>query len=413
MTTRSSPACVGPLATLAVCLLAALTGCHAIDLYTPSLQAPAGPGSDLPRELSMVSLPTYRIEPPDVIQIEVLKLVPRSPYHIETYDVLQISVLGTIIDEPIDGYYLVEGEGIVSLGPAYGTVRVAGMTIDEATAEIVWHLRTVLRRPSVSIQLARSGGTQQIAGIYRVGPDGTINLGQYGMVYVAGKTVTETRQAMEQHIARYFDSPQVAVDVVGYNSKSYYVIIGGKGIFGGRIPQSGETETSETRQCHRCSQVVPIESHIGQTCPHCGVTWSSQSDLTSVNMLVQRRPFSIRGNETVLDAISEIGEIQGLPPMPSKTIWVARPAPDSMACEEVLPVNWVAISRGGVTDTNYQILPGDRIYIMDDNLVATDNYISKFTSPIERLLSISELGANTVNYMQILGRQFNRTRFGL
>jgi len=63
----------------------------------------------------MVSLPTYRVEPPDILQIEMLKLVPLPPYRIDIYDVLQIRVLGTIPDQPIDNMYLVEGEGIVSL----------------------------------------------------------------------------------------------------------------------------------------------------------------------------------------------------------------------------------------------------------------------------------------------------------
>ena len=67
------------LAVLAIGVLAMATGCHAIDFYTPSLQSPVPPELEPPRELSMVSLPAYRIAPPDVIRIEVVKLVPRLP----------------------------------------------------------------------------------------------------------------------------------------------------------------------------------------------------------------------------------------------------------------------------------------------------------------------------------------------
>lgn len=340
---------------LVACLLAGLTGCHAIDLYTPSLQTALPPEMEPPRELSKVSLPAYRIGPPDLLQIEMLKLVPRPPYRIELYDVLQIRVLGTILDQPIDGYYLVEGEGIVSLGPAYGTVRVAGMTTDEATAEITRHLQTILQRPDVSLQLARSAGTQQVAAVYPVSPDGTVNLRNYGMVRVAGKTVTEARLAIEHQLAQYFDSPQVSVDVVGYNSKSYYIITAG-------------AETGESNQ-----------------------------------------RFPISGNETVLDALSQI---QGLSRVSSKTMWIARPVPGGAGDAEVLPVDWAEIARGGVTDTNYQLLPGDRLYIVDDRLVAADNYIAKFTTPIERLLSITSLGANTIRSTQTMGRAYNQTRSG-
>ena len=150
------------LTMLAAGLLAGCVGCHAVDYYTPTLKAPTPAELAMPRELTMVSLPTYRIEPPDILQIEVLKLVPRPPYRIETYDVLQIRVLGTILDQPIDGFFLVEGDGIVSLGPAYGTVRVVGMSIERATVEVTRQLQTILQRPDVSIQLARSAGTQQI-----------------------------------------------------------------------------------------------------------------------------------------------------------------------------------------------------------------------------------------------------------
>ena len=45
------------------------------------------------------------------------------------------------------------------------------------------------------MQLARVSGAQPVTGQYLVGPDGTINLRQYGVVHVAGKTVTEARLA--------------------------------------------------------------------------------------------------------------------------------------------------------------------------------------------------------------------------
>ena len=113
----------------------------------------------------MVSLPAYRIEPPDVLRIELVKLVPRPPYRIGAYDILQIDVLGTMPEQPINGYFLVEGEGFVTLGPAYGAVRVEGMTIDEATDAVTRHLQTILQRPAVSIRLSRSAETQQITGL--------------------------------------------------------------------------------------------------------------------------------------------------------------------------------------------------------------------------------------------------------
>lgn len=265
-----------------------LAGCHAIDSYDQSLQEPVPPRMEPPRELSMMSLPAYRIEPPDLLQIEVLKLVPLPPYRAQAYDVLQINVVGTLLDQPINDFYLVEGEGTVNLGPAYGTVRVVGMTTDEIKGAIDKHLRQILTNPEVSVQLARASGMQPIGGEFLVGPDGTVNLRQYGAVHVAGKTIAEAKAALEKHLSQYFDSPEVAVNVMAYNSKVYYVVTQG--------------------------------ANMGDN--------------------ILRVP--VTGNETVLDAISAVG---GLSQLSSKNIWIARPAPGGFGCEQILPVDWDAVAR--------------------------------------------------------------------
>lgn len=350
LTIRSAPGVL-----LALLLALWLSGCHAVDYYDASLQRPAPAAMEPPRERSMVSLPSYRVEPPDIVQIEMLKLIPLPPYRIDIYDVLQIRVLGTILDQPIDGFFLVEGEGIVSLGPAYGTVRVAGMTIEEATEAIGRKLQEVLTKPDVSVQLARTAGTQPITGQYLVGPDGTINLRQYGLLHVAGKTVTEIRTDLQKHMSQYFDSPEASVDVIAYNSKVFYVITEGAGL--------GDN--------------------------------------------VRRVP--ITGNETVLDALSAVN---GLSQVSSAHIWIARPAPGGFGCEQILPVDYESIARGGSSTTNYQVLPGDRVFIAEDNITAFNNFLTKVTMPIERLFGTTSLGISTVRSSQTLGREYNRSRNG-
>ena len=316
-----------------------LTGCQSLDFYDTSLEQPVPPEVEPPRELAMRSLPAYRIEPPDVLMIEVLKLVPLPPYRVESYDVLQINVLGTLLDQPINNYYLVEAEGTVNLGPAYGTVRVVGMTIEEATEAIRNHLSRVLRQPEVSIQLVQAAGTQPVTGTYLVGPDGTINLRQYGTLHLAGLTLAEAKVALERHLAQFFDSPEASVDVAAYNSKVYYIISQGAGM-GDNVVR------------------VPVT-----------------------------------GNETVLDAISQI---QGLSQLSSKNIWIARPAPSGFGCEQVLPVDWVGITRGASTATNFQLMPGDRVYIAEDPMIAMTNFIGKMTSPFERLMGFTSLSVSTI-----------------
>ena len=46
----------------------------------------------MPSEKAKTMLPAYVIEPPDVLTIDGLRLIPRPPYRIEPLDVLLISV---------------------------------------------------------------------------------------------------------------------------------------------------------------------------------------------------------------------------------------------------------------------------------------------------------------------------------
>ena len=336
-------------------LLLALAGCRSLDFYDPAAEAPVPEPLIPPREKNMMSLPAYRVEPPDLLQIEVLKLVPKPPYRAETYDVLQIRVIGTLLDQPIDGYYIVEAEGVVNLGPSYGTVRVAGMTIEQITQLVTDQLSQTLRAPEVSVQLARATGMQPISGVYLVGPDGTVNLRQYGTVHVAGRTVAEVHEVLAKHLAQFLDAPDVAVDVAAYNSKVYYLVTQGAGM--------GDN--------------------------------------------VRRLP--ITGNDTVLDAISQVG---GLSQVSTKKIWIARPAPGNVGCEQILPIEWDAIVQGGSTATNYQLMPGDRLFIAEDGAIALSNWLGNVTGPLQRIAGVTSLTLSSVRGFQTLGRGFQRSRGG-
>ena len=340
---------------LLVLAIAGLSGCHAVNFYqAAALQRPVPPELQPARELCMVSLPEYKVEPPDILMVHMLKMVPLPPYRIDIYDVLQIRAINTLLDQPIDGFFLVEGEGIVTLGPAYGRVHVAGMTVEEAAAAINARLRQILAKPEVSVQLARTAGTAPVSGEYMVGPDGTINLRQYGTLHVAGKTITQIRIELNKLLSQFFDSPEAAVEVRQFNSKVFYVISEGGGI--------GDN--------------------------------------------IRRVP--ITGNDTVLDALSAVN---GLSQVSSTTVWVARPAPGGFGCEQILPVDYEAITKGASAATNYQIMPGDRVFVACDSMIAANTWLDKITAPVERLLGIASLATSSARSWETLGRDYNRTRF--
>ena len=105
------------------------------------------------------------------------------------------------------------------------------------------------------------------------------------------------------------------------------------------------------------------------------------------------RRLPITGNETVLDAISMIN---GLSAVSSKNIWVARPCSSNPKQGKVLPVDWDAITQRGATATNYQLMPGDRVFIAEDPAVALNNELSKKTAPVERVLGLIGLGESVI-----------------
>jgi polysaccharide export outer membrane protein len=297
------------------------------------------PQSNAPRELSKVMMPRYVIEPPDILTIDAVRSIPKSPYRLRATDVLNIRVLGALPESPIDGVYAVDLRGYVDFGPPYGAVEVGGLSVDQANAAVQKHMLKTLRDPVTSVSLAAFGGTQQIAGQHLVGPDGTVTLGSYGSVIVAGLTLADAKFAIERHLTQFLDSPEVSVDVFAYNSKVYYIVTQGAGL--------GDN--------------------------------------------VVRVPLT--GNETVLDAISQVN---GLQSVSSKRIWIARPVP---GCQEniVLPVDWCAVTGRGAAATNYQIMAGDRVFIAEDQIVAFDNGLAKILSPIERIFGITLLGTSTAS----------------
>ena len=324
--------------------------------------------SNLPRELDKVTLPEYRVEPPDILLIEAVSNTRPSDSPLRAGDELFIQVAkGLPLDPGIDletnpfqyelqleferafkvinQIYRVGTNGAVDLGPEYGLVPVSGLSIDHAKEMIESHLieNVGLKDPKVAVSMPDVAGIQQISGEHLVRMDGTVSLGIYGSVQVTGLTIAQVKAAVEEHLSQDINEPEINVDVLAYNSKVYYVITDGGGF--------GEE--------------------------------------------VIRLP--ITGNETVLDAISQI---QGLSEVSSKQIWIARPAPAGTECAQILDVHWKAITAEGITTTNYQIFPGDKIYIKADDLISLDNFIAKVTAPVERIFGLILLGHGVQRQLQ-------------
>ena len=303
----------------------------------------ANPG--LPHEGIMTMHPPYIIEPPDTLLLEAIRLIPRPPYKIDPFDILVIQLAEPLPNQPVQGPYPVSPDGFVNLGFSYGTVRVAGLTLEQAALAIKKKLTERLADPQVAIALAQMRAIQQIRGEHLVGQDGTVTLGTYGSINVTGMNVWQAKLHIERYLSRWFLNPEVSITVNGFNSKVYYVIFDGGG-YG--------------------QQIVALP---------------------------------ITGKETVLDAIARVG---GLPPFSSRRkITVARPRPD--CCMQVLPVDWEVITQGGDPTTNWQLFPGDRVFVAADPLIHADNFIGKVLAPIERIFGATLLGTTTYDAIRFQG----------
>src|SRR4029079_5575580 len=97
--------------------LASSGGCHCIYLG----RNPDGPipcvSQAVPRELSKTTLADYVIEPPDVLSIEAISLVPREPYKLRPLDVVTVVVSGVSDEGSVSGQYSVQPNGTIQFIP--------------------------------------------------------------------------------------------------------------------------------------------------------------------------------------------------------------------------------------------------------------------------------------------------------
>jgi len=219
-----------------------------------------------------------------------LKKVSMPEYVVEPPDIITVEVLEALPGRPITGEHLVRPDGTISLG-FYGDVYVAGLTLSEIKEKVILHLRDYIN--------------DEVLGIVEPGKDG--------------------KDA--EPLKNLKDSSRVFVDVTSYNSKVYYV----QGDVGvpGRLP--------------------------------------------------------ITGNETVLDAINYAGGL--IPTASTVNIRLVRPAPPGASKPTLLPVNLAAIINDGDPTTNYQLMPGDRVMVYRDPIVRTTVFLDRLAAPFNSVLN--------------------------
>ena len=194
--------------------------------------------------------------------------------------------------------------------PPAEAIRQANVTPAAAPRELaksVLAAYVVEPGDSLTVEPAELDSPVRLPGNQTVLIDGTIDLGKYGRPLVAGKTVPQIEADVQKLITAQVkdkekDAGLITVRLVGRESKVFYVL--------------GEANSP--------------------------------------------RAYPLAGRETVLDGILVAGGLTRQAD-PDKIILV-RPTPPP-GCRVVLPVCYNAIVQLGDTSTNYQLQPGDRIYL--------------------------------------------------
>ncbi len=234
--------------------------------------------------------------------------IPRSQlaHLIDPPDLVLVEVLEALPGRPISGERLVRPDGTITLG-FYGDVDVAGLTVKEAKEKIVTHLRKYL--------------TDEWLGLVEMDPE------------TGGPKID--RNGKEVRIDPQ-DSDRVFVDVTAYNSRYYYME--------GELYAPG------------------------------------------------RLPFT--GKEHVLDVIHFAGGLRSS--ADRNKIRLIRSFPKGSPVQ-VLPIDYEEITMGTDDSTNYQILPNDRLVV--PRMVGKVNPLSGAGTEVSRTLSDpSESGASSPQY---------------
>jgi polysaccharide biosynthesis/export protein len=191
---------------------------------------------------------------------------------VEPTDLLIVEVLEALPGRPLSGERLVRPDGTISLG-FYGHVHVAGLTLSEIKEKVVLHLQKFLSDDSL--------------GLIRFDNDGEPQLDSS-----TGKPMMIDAR----------DCDRVFVDITAYNSQVYYVE--GDVYYPSRLPYTG--------------------------------------------------------HDTVLDVIHYVGGI--MPSAERSKIALIRSFPKGSPVK-VLPIDYEEITMGTDSTTNYQLLPGDRLVV--------------------------------------------------
>ena len=157
-----------------------------------------------------------RIMPGDYLMIEAGEMTLKQPYYLDSRDPVLVKVRNLPGDEPIRQFFARISEGMLDLG-VYGSVRVEGMTAEEATEAVTELMASFVENPEVSLSQGTIYKWRGVSGKYYVSPSGEIRLCPFVRSYedekvaVARMTFSEAASAVEEWLAERQVNAEVTV----------------------------------------------------------------------------------------------------------------------------------------------------------------------------------------------------------
>ncbi|QTA90747.1 polysaccharide biosynthesis/export family protein [Desulfonema magnum] len=178
----------------------------------------------------------YRLMSGDLLDIIYkINLIKTDKYRLNTADVVEIR-FPSMSDH--NTQQVIRSDGMITL-PYVGDISVIGLTTQEAAEKLREAYKTVLRFPDIYLLLKEESGarirelrrvitsfSQGQTRVLTVRPDGVITFPLIGDMSVAGKTIPEVSEAVNQSYKQQY--PELQADIILSETAGFFVYVFGE-----------------------------------------------------------------------------------------------------------------------------------------------------------------------------------------
>ncbi len=214
-----------------------------------------------------------------------------------------------------------------------------------------------------SIQVPEINGFQS-----QVRPDGKINVPLIGEIYLADKTPKQAEEAIKEAAQKYYDEVDAAVQVVGYNSRKFYVF--------------GEVGRPGPMQWTGCDTLLDVLAIVQPT----PLAWPERIVVIRAAQPSQggyANSPSMKYKLFGFNDPSAAGEVSLAPLDANATtqpaILAAMPA--ERAAPQKMTINLLAMVQHGDMANNILLRPNDIIYVQPNPMASFAREFEKIWSP--------------------------------